>query len=364
MNSVLITGADGYLGSRIIARLGEAWDGEIIAAVHAANDADLVRRRALLRARFPGAPIRVFSLDLAAPDPCVALHALAGSIEYIVHAAAVTRFDVAREVATVINVDGANAVWRFAERCTRLRAACHLSTVYATGLHEGEIREQPYDDDAGFANHYEWSKWQAEDDIIREHGHLPMRIARVATVLADDDSGVVTRYNVVHHTLKLLYRGLLSVLPGLANVPVHLVTGDFAAAAILDLLWRPDATGVFHVAHDVTTAATLGGILEIAFDQWARDPDFHARRVLPPLFADRETFELLSQGITALGAGDVSRTLARMASFAPQLYVAKLLANARMRAVSRRYEPPDQASVIAATCRSLAHTQWRRASAA
>ncbi len=335
--AVLITGAGGYVG-RLVARRYEEAGEEVVRHGRAAG-------------------------DLAGPDPFASVdERQRARITAIVHSAAITRFDVGRDTAGAVNVDGTAKVLDLARRCPRLESLGILSTVYSTGLKAGAIAEQLYGDEDGFANDYEWSKWRAEQ-VVGNSGadDLPWRILRVATVIADDASGAVTQHNAFHETLKLWFHGLLPLVPGDAATPLYLVTGDFVADAVLAVMGAADAGGVYHVAHGAADSLTLGQAVDVVSGAFEEVDAFRRRRVLRPLLGDEESFELLASGVSAFGGGLVRQALQSVVPFARQLFVAKLLDNQRLRQVlGAGYSPPDGAELVRRTCRCLVDTNWGR----
>jgi nucleoside-diphosphate-sugar epimerase len=335
--SVLVTGAGGYVGGLVAARYREL-------------GVDVVAH-----GRATG--------DLADADPFAAVTAeQRGGITHIVHSGAVTRFDVDRETARAVNVDGTEKVLAFARSCPRLESFGLVSTVYSTGLRDGPVDERLYDDEAGFANDYEWSKWEAEQLVAGAGDDLPWRILRVATVIADDDSGRVSQYNAFHETLKLWFHGLLPLVPGDGATPLYLVTGELVAGAIVTLMDPRTAGGVYHVAHGAADSLTLGNALDVVGESFEAVDAFRRRRVLRPLLGDRETFELLASGVDTFGGGLVRQSLQSVVPFARQLFVAKQLSNDRLReALGKAYQPPtDPAELVRRTCDSLVATKWGR----
>ena len=323
--AVLVTGAGGYLGG-------------------------------LIAAAIPGS-VRLdrAAADLSAPG---ALDAIAtGGITHIVHAAAVTKFGVDKATAQAVNVRGTEEVVEFARRCPDLTRLVLLSTLYTAGASTGEIAEEPRDAPAGFANHYEWSKHAAECRV-RASG-LPATVLRVATVAADDDSGHVTQFNAVHNTLKLLYYGLLSLIPGDPATPVALATADFTVAAVTALL---DAEpGTYHLCPDPDHTATLGQLVEAACAVFEADPGYRRRGILRPLFCDEAAFADLLDGARSLRRGPVYDALTSVAPFARQLYLPKVFTNARLRKAWQAYAAPDPIGLVTATVRNLVQTRWGRA---
>jgi nucleoside-diphosphate-sugar epimerase len=330
--AILVTGAGGYLGGAIARTLREAaGPGAVIA---------LDRSRA----------------DLTAAGALDAIDA--DGITAIVHAAAVTRFGVDKPTATAVNVHGTERVAEFARRCPDLERLVLLSTLYTAGTATGHIGEEPCEPRAAFANHYEWSKAQAER-VVLESG-APATIARVATIAADDNLGTVSQFNAVHNTLKLVYYGMLSLVPGDPSTPVALATAGFTVAAVLALL---DAEpGVYHLCPDAEQTATLGQLVEAAFTVFEQDPAFARRGTLRPLFCDREAFADLLAGARSLRRGPVPDALESVAPFAAQLYLPKFFANTRLRKAWPGYDAPDPAGLVSATTRYLVATRWGRTS--
>jgi len=334
--TVLVTGANGYLGGLVAGRY----------------------RQMGLEVLAPGRA----EVDLTTSDPFASVkEAERGRITHLVHAAAVTRFDVDRETAQAVNVEGTAKVVAFARRCPRLESLGLLSTVYATGLRGGAITERPYNGDAGFANDYEWSKAQAEQRVAEVAGDLPWRILRVATVVADDPSGAVTQRNAFHDTLKLWFHGLLPLVPGDARTRLYLVTGDFVVDALVRVMASPEAGGVYHLAHSAAESLTLEAALDVVAERFESVEGFRRRGVLRPLLGDEESFELLARGVSTFGGGMVRQSLQSVVPFARQLFVGKELDNVRLRQVlGPSYRAPDAAELVRRTCDTLVATRWGR----
>lgn len=334
--SVLITGAGGYLGG-LLARHYRDGGHEVLSFGRAEG-------------------------DLAGAEPFANVTSeQRRRITHIVHAGAITRFDVDRDAALAVNVEGTEKVLKFARSCSRLESLGVVSSVYATGLRGGTIAERLYDDSAGFANDYEWSKWEAEQRVAATGEELPWRILRVATVVADDDLGSVTQHNAFHETLKLWFHGLLPLVPGDSASRLYLVTGDFVADAIVALMDRSTPGGVFHVSHAAGESLSLGQALEVVADAFEAVDAFRRRRVLRPLLGDQETFDLLACGVTTFGGGMVRQALQSVVPFARQLFVVKELDNRRLRGVlGRSYAAPDATELIRRTCEWLIATRWGR----
>lgn len=331
---ILVTGADGYLGLALVRRYLAAGE-DVVAWVHARGARALGRKReALGLALGPAfARVRVLGADLRDAEPFAAV---GEDVTEVVHAAALTRFDVSRRAAYDVNVKGTFKAAAFAARCRRLRAFTLLSSVHATGLDGGPILEAPIRRRPQFANWYEWSKCLAEEVVVGRYAQLPWRILRVATAMADDESGRATQRNAVHDTLRLLWRGLLSVLPGKPSTPVYFVTRDYAADACVALTRVAPERSVFHLCPRGEHALLLGDVLESARCAFNESAEYRRRRVLEPAFCDWESFERLRLALEQHGSV-LASVVGGLAPFARQLYVAKRVDN---RALSAWLDPP------------------------
>jgi thioester reductase-like protein len=355
---VLITGADGYLGMRLARKYLESTRDRVLLWVRAAEDNEFQAKREILARQSGDREDRVSYHwgDLVNKEPFESLDP--SKINVVIHSAAVTRFNVDEDTARKVNAEGTEKILRFANRCSSLEAFGLLSTVYASGLKAGAIEETPLDDGAGFANHYESSKWTSETLLLSEYNHLPWWILRVATVIADSDDGRVSQYNAFHNTLKLFYYGLLSLVPGKPETPVYFVTGKFATDAIFDLMNSSRSKTIYHVAHTEEESLTLGQLIDLAFETFDRDSDFQSRRILKPLYSDAESFDLLVDGISAFGGGIVNQAVSSVAPFGKQLFIHKQIQNHNLVSALESYRAPDARQLIRNTCEYLVRTKW------
>lgn len=314
---LVITGADGCLGTALVRRL-RGTGTRITAYLHAADAADLADRADRLAA-VAGEPVDCRPLELGDGFD---LDDLAGAD--LVHAAGITHFKVSAERAAAINVEGTRRVLSAAAEAGTRRAIV-LGSLYASGLRPGLVPEGPLAEPPGFANHYEHSKWQVER--VAAAAALPVTVLRPGTVLVDDRSGRVGFANAVHHTLALGYQGLLSVLPARADTPLFLVTADGTADAILAAL-RGEHRDWANVSPDAAAALDVGTLLEVAWRTWTdASADFRRRRPAPPLFCDLDTFTTFAGEIASIVEPRVGGALRGLAPFAPQLLLHKDIEN-------------------------------------
>jgi nucleoside-diphosphate-sugar epimerase len=360
---VLITGADGYIGRRIAARLLADSDDRLLLTVHAAGGADLAARAAALGREFARAGlacerVQVLPADLVAADPFAAINP--AGITGVVHAAARTAFNIDREVARQVNLGGTQRLGAFARRCPKLERLLVMSTLFSAGRQTGKVAEAPHDGRRSFVNHYEWSKYEAERHVLGTCADLPLSVARVATVVADDETGSVTQYNVFHNTLKLFFYGLLSLMPGDPGTRLYLTTASFLSRAAARLL-RPEVpAGVYHLTPSPSETVTLGEAVDIAFTAFEADAGFRRRRLLRPDFGDLESFRYLAEATRSLSGSPLAQAVGSVTPFAEQMFLPKEFDNDRLRRAWPEYPPTEPARLVAAVSERLIVTRWGR----
>jgi nucleoside-diphosphate-sugar epimerase len=354
MKTALVTGADGHLGKAIAQRLLAGCGHKLVLLVRADGDAEKARKFARLGNLASDARCRVVFADLGDSAPFDKINA--AEISEIVHAAAATSFGVDRDTAAIVNVAGTQKLLEFAGRCLGLQRVVYLSSLYATGLNSGVVDESPLESEPAFANHYEWSKWTAERSVANRKD-LPWQIHRVATLLAENTKGVVVQQNAIHNTLRLLYYGLLSVIPGRPDTRVYMTTTSYACESICRLLEVGESCRVFHVSDGGDAACTLGQLLDVVYDTFNDDPDFARLRILKPLFCDLASFNTLAEGAAQLG-GAMAQSLNSVAPFAPQLFNDKNVLVEETTAELNSSRNPDMKSLLEDVCGYLATTRW------
>lgn len=360
---VLITGGNGYLGVRLAERILLDSDNCVRLLVHASNGAELEQKSAGLKGRFEkhlaAKRLELLAADLSAPN-CFSNIESKG-IRQIIHSAAVTRFNVEEHLANTVNVEGSRSLLRFASVCPELESIQFLSTLYASGLRQGVVLEERLQRASAFSNHYERSKWEAENLLCTdEFKNLPVNLIRIATLIADNFEGVVSQQNAFHNTLKLFYYGLLSLFPGEKHTPVYFVTGDFVVDAINSIIKSGKRNEFFHVCHRMEETAKLEELVDVVFDAFENYRDFKIRRVLRPLWADVESFDLLRRGVESMSSGVMSQAVASVSPFSRQLFSPKDFRNDNLRAIMSNYCAGDPRELIRRTACYLADTKWGR----
>ena len=277
--TVFLTGATGFLGMEVLARLLEAGDRKVVALVRAADDAAAEDRlygvlNTLWRDPTPyQANVRAVAGDVTSPGlglDQTARTALAEEVGAVLHCAASISFDLPVEDARAINVEGTREVIGFARECKalgRLERFVHVSTAYVAGKYEGTFRERQLDAGQEFRNTYEQTKWEAEH-VVREATDLAPAVARPSIVMGESDTGWTPAFNVLYWPLRAFSRGLFDEIPALPSAHVDIVPVDYVADALACLL-DSDAEGVFNLVSG-REAPFANELVELACDRFDR----------------------------------------------------------------------------------------------
>ena len=288
--AILLTGATGFVGMAVLARLLERTDRDILVLVRAASRSDAdARLNAVLGSVFDAPDqhrrrVRAVWGDLTAPGLGLGADRewIAEEVCEIVHGAASVAFDLPLAESRSINLEGTRQVLDLAEACaTRgegLRRITYVSTAYVAGHRHGLVREAELDVGQGFRNAYEQSKHEAERLVWGRREQLPVTIVRPSIVVGERGTGWTTSFNVVYGPLRAFATGTYPVLPGRRNAVLDIVTVDHLADAILALAGSPAALGgTFHVVAG-EQATTLGELARLAARRFGR----RAPRLVPP----------------------------------------------------------------------------------
>ena len=282
-DTVLLTGATGFLGMELLARLLEQGEREVICLVRAPDAAGAGDRLASVLARLYDDPptsldrVRAIPGDVAAPDLGLSApdrDALISTVTSVVHCAASISFDNSLEQARSVNTAGAVRMIELSRAIAargNLRRHLHVSTAYVAGRFHGLFRETDLDLGQGFRNTYEQSKFEAEKAIGAAAAELPLLIARPSIIVGDSASGWTSAFNVIYWPMRAFSRGLMDEVAIDPDGVADIVPVDYVAEGLMALL--ADATLRGTVALVAGAAApTNAELIELACRQFGREP--------------------------------------------------------------------------------------------
>src|SRR4030042_2889836 len=249
MSNIFITGGTGFLGSDLICEILNSSSNHIYALVRARNITHARRklfnileklsqprglnRAARKRIHVYKGDITRKNLDLKRND----LNKLVKTIDVIFHSAASTNLKSPLKKIRRINVNGTKRVLDFALLCQRqgrLKKVYHISTVYVAGTKICTFKEKDLNIRQGFNNHYERSKFEAEQLIhrYRKRGKN-ISIFRPSIMLGRYKDGISTRFKMLYQPLHFLSFELIDTLPVIKEGKPNLINVDIAAKTIM-----------------------------------------------------------------------------------------------------------------------------------
>ncbi|RJS93991.1 SDR family oxidoreductase [Salinisphaera sp. Q1T1-3] len=245
----LVTGATGFLGRRLVARLLDRRAATVYVLMRRAS-ADKMDD---LRARLAASESRLIPVwgDITR-DGVIdgeARQALAGRIDHVFHLAAVYDMNMSDATADRVNVEGTANVVALAGALANEKGNKplfhHMSSVAVAGAdHEGVFSDEMFDVGQRLTHPYYRTKFQAEA-VVRERAGVPWRIYRPGMVVGDSETGEMDKVDGPYYffpAIKALRDNLPKWLPLLG------IEGGQMPVAPVDYV--VDAT--VHIAHKRT----------------------------------------------------------------------------------------------------------------
>ncbi|WP_433606392.1 SDR family oxidoreductase [Prescottella agglutinans] len=243
MATYIVTGGTGFLGRHTIERLLER---DPSAQVHVLVRPGSVSKLEHLAHRWAGGD-RVHALVGDLTEPGLGLDAPPPAADHVVHLGAIYDMTAGEEQAAT-NIDGTRSVIDLA---VGLGATVHhVSSIAVAGDHRGRFTEDDFDLGQHFPTPYHRTKFEAER-LVRS-ADVAWRVYRPAAVVGNSVTGEMDKIDGPYYFFPAL--AALARLPSALPVAVpklgytNVVPVDFVAAAIVELMLRPDLDGrTFHL---------------------------------------------------------------------------------------------------------------------
>jgi thioester reductase-like protein len=303
-----LTGATGFIGTELLRRLlARDADSRVYALVRARDDDQArARGREVLykiyrddREATESAKARIVWVRGDARRPLFGIEAarldeIASEVREVYHAAASTEFTLPLDEARAVNVEGVRGILALAGKIAargRLERIAHLSTAYVAGRRSGRCvpEDIPEDGEAHFNNTYERTKAEAERLLRERTRDFPITVFRPSIVVGDSRTGRTYNFNVLYYPIKLIHRGVLPCVPGLAATTLDIVPVDYVCDAVLALARDEQAAGrTYHLTAD-RDAIPLRRFLDDLIAYYNREraragqPPFGPVRIVGPL---------------------------------------------------------------------------------
>jgi thioester reductase-like protein len=243
-----VTGATGFIGRFLVARLLEKRSGNIHVLVREGSESKLERFGSTKRIK----PVRG---DLGEPglgiDPAW-IEEHSGSIDHMFHLAAIYDMTADEERNEKLNNGGTRHAVQVANALVA-RHFHHTSSVAAAGLYEGTFTEDMFDEGQPLDHPYHRTKFESER-IAREETEVPWRVYRPAMVLGHSQTGEMDKIDGPYYLFKTirLSAKLPHVLPllGPRLGATNVVPVDFVANAMDHIAHEPGLDGrAFHLVN-------------------------------------------------------------------------------------------------------------------
>jgi thioester reductase-like protein len=289
MNSqelILVTGATGFLGARLVNDLLDRQPNTALALL--VRDSSTQTGLQRIDAIVPAARrhrVQVYSGDVGHPSlglDTPTLQRLSEQVTRVIHSAATVRFDHTLEEARRINVEGTRRVLDFAAAAPNLRSFTYVGTAYVAGERTGLVLEDELAVGQRYRNTYEQTKSEAEALVRSYLPTLPGMILRPSIIVGDSQTGATSSFKMMYWPLKIYSRRLWRTVPGYPDAVLDIVPVDYVSAAVATLAFDPAALGsCVHLCAGPKGSATIQQIAQRAAEY------FHVklpRYVDPKLF--------------------------------------------------------------------------------
>ena len=270
---ILITGAAGFLGTRLVRELLDRYPDARLALLIRDRPGQPSRQRA--DAIVPQAArgrVDVWSGDVSQPncglDGKVA-ERLSAEATRVVHCAATVRFNHTLEEARQINVEGTRKVLDFAASLRKLRCFAYVGTAYVAGDRTDLVRESELETGQRFRNTYEQTKCEAEALVRSRLDSLPGVILRPSIIVGDSHTGATSSFKMMYWPLKIYARRLWRTVPGFPDAVLDIVPVDYVAAAVARLAFDEAALArTFHLCAGPAGSASIQQIARRAAEHF------------------------------------------------------------------------------------------------
>jgi len=280
---VLLTGSTGFLGGELAVLLSKRREVERLYCLVRSYGQEDARSR--LRAVFdfhddPFDPARVVPVEGELRDAelgeKLAAHPELRDVDVVIHAAADTSFAPANgENLEKVNVEGTAALARWAESLPGLKTFCYVGTASICGsrLTNCNVREEqsPHASAVHLVK-YCFTKMVGEINVRRIIPARKLVIVRPSIIMGDTRNWA-PRSSVIRWALAAV--NLIRLIPADPRANLDIVPVDYAARALVELLFAPRRWTTYHISAGPASATTLDQITRAADDPALGRPRFH-----------------------------------------------------------------------------------------
>ncbi|MEN6554207.1 MAG: SDR family oxidoreductase, partial [Methanobacterium sp.] len=278
---VLLTGANGFLGTQVALRLLRSYNYKIIALIRGNDKQHATNRLSRAWWEFPelldelGNRIHVLNGDITRKELGIEKQEyknLIQTVTHIIHTAADWKLKSSLEELQKINVQGTENMLKLAQLAHEdhgLERFSHVSTAYVAGGKKGVVSEDSLTSKYGFLSDYEKTKFESEV-LVRKSG-FDVSIFRPSMIVGDSSTGYIKTFNTVYVPLRLYLSGKLKIIPVSRSMKINLVPVDYVADSIVKLTFEGEAVNkTFHLTAPVESLPTLEELIEFV-REWSEE---------------------------------------------------------------------------------------------
>ena len=278
---VLLTGANGFLGTQAALRLLRSYNYKIIALVRGKDKQHAVNRLSRAWWEFPellgeiGNRIHVLNGDITQTELGIEKQEyknLIQTVTHVIHTAADWKLKSSLEELQKINVQGTENILKLAQLAHAdhgLERFSHVSTAYVAGGKKGVVLEDSLTSEYGFLSDYEKTKFESE--VLVRKSEFDVSIFRPSMIVGDSSTGYIKTFNTVYVPLRLYLSGKLKIIPVSRSMKINLVPVDYVADAVVKLTFDSRAVNkTFHLTAPVESLPTLEELIEFV-KEWSKE---------------------------------------------------------------------------------------------
>ncbi|MGB9936641.1 MAG: SDR family oxidoreductase [Methanobacterium sp.] len=271
--SILLTGANGFLGTQIAFRLLKDSGDKIIVLIRGKTKEDAINRLRRSWWEFPeltkeiSDKIKVLHGDITQNNLGLEkeeYRELSRTITHVIHSAADWSLKSSFEQLQKINVHGTQNVLKLAQLAHEdhgLERFAHVSTAYVAGGKRGIVSEDNLTSEHGFLSDYEKTKFESEIEVKKSS--FDVSIFRPSMIVGDSSTGYIKTFNTVYVPLRLYLSGKLKILPVSRDMKINLVPVDFVADSIVKLTFDNRAINkTFHLTAPKEVLPTVNELIK------------------------------------------------------------------------------------------------------
>ncbi|MGB9978904.1 AMP-binding protein [Methanobacterium sp.] len=270
---ILLTGANGFLGTQVALRLLRRYNFKIIALVRGKNEQHAINKLRRAWWEFPelldeiGKRIHVLNGDITKTGLGIEkaeYKKLVQTVNHIIHTAADWKLKSSLEELQKTNVQGTKNLLKLAQLAHEdhgLERFSHVSTAYVAGGKKGVVSENSLTSEYGFLSDYEKTKFESEACVRKSE--FDVSIFRPSMIVGDSSTGYIKTFNTVYVPLRLYLSGKLKIIPVSRSMKINLVPVDYVADAVVKLTFDSRALNkTFHLTAPDESLPTLEELIE------------------------------------------------------------------------------------------------------